>query len=68
MVTVKLEVHGMTCDHCEASVVKALKKLEGVSNIEVSRYENYAQFTIDEQKVNREQVKQAIEAIGFQVR
>ncbi|MCX7834671.1 MAG: cation transporter [bacterium] len=67
MKTIKLEVRGMTCAHCEESVIKALKKINGITEIEVNRFENYAQFRLDETKANQEQVKQAIEAIGFQV-
>jgi copper chaperone len=32
-----LNVSGMTCGHCEAAVGKAIKSIEGVSAVEVSR-------------------------------
>jgi copper chaperone len=34
---ITLNVSGMTCGHCEAAVSKALKSIEGVKAVEVSR-------------------------------
>jgi copper chaperone len=34
---ITLNVSGMTCGHCEAAVSKALKSIEGVKTVEVSR-------------------------------
>lgn len=67
MKTIELKIEGMTCDHCEMTVKKALSKLPGVSNIEVSRFEKNAKFTADENQFNMSEAKSAIEAIGFQL-
>lgn len=38
----ELKVEGMTCNHCKASVEKALKNVAGVENAEVNLQEGKA--------------------------
>lgn len=62
MTTVKIK--GMSCQHCVASVTKAMTALEGVSDVEVDLQKGTATFngTID-----RKTLQQAIEKIGFEL-
>ena len=60
-----VQVEGMSCNHCKANVEKALRQLEGVTDVEVDlqtgRCVLHGQTTAAE-------ARQAVEAIGFTVR
>jgi copper chaperone CopZ len=59
-----LEIEGMTCDHCVASVREALA---GVSNAVVQSVE-IGRATVDAgPEATREQLVGAVEAVGFDV-
>ena len=60
-----IKVQGMSCGHCTAAVTKALENIEGVTNVTVDLQTATAEWQ-EEQPVDREQVKQAILAIGFE--
>ncbi|WP_461210743.1 heavy-metal-associated domain-containing protein [Desulfocurvus sp. DL9XJH121] len=62
----KLQVNGMSCGHCTASVTEALSKVPGVSGVDVSLEDKAATFEAAP-SVNEDQVKAAITAIGFEV-
>ena len=62
MVTVSIK--GMSCQHCVASVKKALEALDGISHVEVDLEKNEARYEGD---VGAEVVKEAITKIGFEV-
>ncbi len=67
MQTVTLGVSGMTCGGCVRSVTKVLSGLEGVVRADVSLEQKRAQVDFDPQKVNVDQLKQAIEDAGYEV-
>ena len=60
-----VQVEGMSCNHCKANVEKALRQLEGVTDVEVDlqtgRCVLHGQTTAAE-------ARKAVEAIGFTVR
>jgi Cu2+-exporting ATPase len=56
--TVKIE--GMMCEHCEASVKKALLKIDGIENAEVSHTAGTAVITLSKD-VDEAVIKEAIE-------
>ncbi len=60
----KIQVKGMSCQHCVAAVKEALEKISGISQVTVSLEENQASY---EGEISKEQAKEAIEAIGFEV-
>ncbi len=60
--TIKIE--GMTCQHCVMAVKKELQKLE-LQNLDVKIGE--ASFELDENKVNEQSIKSAIEEAGYVV-
>ncbi len=58
-----VEVKGMHCANCVASVTKALSAIPGVSDVSVSLEKGQATFAGD---VDAETIKQAIEKVGFE--
>ena len=62
MATVKIK--GMSCQHCVASVTKALSELPGVSNVKVDLAKGEANY---DGEIAIETVKTAISRIGFEV-
>lgn len=64
MKTMKIE--GMMCGHCEAAVKRALEKLDGVANADVSHTEGTAVLSLSHE-VSDEVLKETIEAIDYKV-
>lgn len=62
----KLEIEGMSCTHCTASVAEALAKVPGVNGVAVSLDDKVATFSSDG-TADEEQIKKAVTAIGFSV-
>ena len=58
-------VKGMNCAHCQASVTKALKGVDGVAEAQVSLEKNQAHVTYDPAKASPDQLAQAVEQAGF---
>lgn len=61
---VKLNIEGMTCNHCVMNVKKAIEKIEGTSNVNVVLQDNAAYF---EGTADVEKVKLSIEDVGYKV-
>jgi copper chaperone len=68
MMTITLQVQGMTCGHCKAAVTSALQELDGVKNVEVHLQEGTVDVDYDETKVSLEKLKEAIEEQGYDVK
>ncbi|ADI27606.1 Copper chaperone CopZ [Geobacillus stearothermophilus] len=68
MMTITLQVQGMTCGHCKAAVTNALQALDGVSRVEVHLQEGTVDVEYDETKVSVEKLKEAIEEQGYDVK
>ena len=64
MTTIK--VQGMSCQHCVASVTKALSDLDGVTDVRVSLEKGEATFN-EKSPVAEQTIKDAITKIGFEV-
>ncbi len=60
MTTIKIK--GMSCQHCAASVQKALEALPGLSQIQVNVEKGEASFT---GQADADILKKAIDGIGF---
>ncbi len=60
-----LKIEGMHCGNCSASVEKALAAIDGISAVTVDLEKKEAAFQND--GVDRETLKAAIDAIGFDV-
>lgn len=63
--TVTLSVTGMTCAACPITIKKALKKVEGVENIEVSLEKKEALVTFDDAKTTVEALLEATKNAGY---
>jgi len=63
-----LNVEGMSCAHCKSSVEGALKNLDGVSTAEANVDDGKVNVTYDDSKVSLEDVKEAIEDQGYDVK
>ena len=62
---VTIPVEGLTCATCSITVRRALKKMDGIKNIEPGPHENEAVITYDAAKVKPEQMVEAIGKVGF---
>jgi copper chaperone len=67
MTQIQLDVKGMTCGHCKASVTGALEELDGVKSVKVDLEGGKADVEYDESKVSVEQMKEAVEEQGYDV-
>ena len=63
----KIEIDGMTCNHCVQKVKDALMRINGVKKVEVNLKEKTATFSCDE-KVADSQIISAILNAGFIVK
>ena len=64
MSTVK--VKGMSCQHCVASVTKALSEIEGITDVQVNLEKGEATYN-EQNPVSMDTIKDAITKIGFEV-
>ena len=62
-----LSVEGMSCNHCKASVEKALKTLEGVEQARVDLQKAQVEVEFDPEKISEEELRGAVTAAGYQV-
>lgn len=62
-----IKVEGMSCNHCKESVEKALRALPGVMSAEVHLASNTVQVKFDHHKSSLQEIKDAVENIGFTV-
>lgn len=55
-------VEGMKCEHCEAHVAEALKKIPGVTDVKADRTKKDA-IVVSESGISEEQAKAAVESV-----
>ena len=60
----RINIEGMSCSHCTASVEKALNAVKGISKIDVSLQGKYAEIEGD---FNLQDAEAAIENAGYTV-
>lgn len=60
-----VEVKGMSCQHCVASVEKALSGIEGVTDVKVSLEDASATYE-ESEPVDEAKIKEIINKIGFE--
>lgn len=63
-----LNVEGMSCMHCVNAVKSSVGALPGVSKVEVDLPAKKVQVTYDDAKVKLENIKDAIEDAGYEVK
>ena len=67
MENVTLNVQGMTCGGCVASVTRVLKAVPGVSEVAVTLEPGVANVTFDPARTQATALRAAIEDAGFDV-
>ena len=63
-----LNVEGMSCTHCENSVIKAVGTLNGVSKVNVDLKAKRVTVEYDSEKVDIQTIKDTIEDQGYDVK
>ena len=63
---IRLRIDGMMCEHCEATVKKALESIAGVTSAAVSHQDGIAVVQTDG-SVSLDEMKQAVEAEDYKV-
>lgn len=63
-----INIGGMHCDMCVASIEKGLKELEGIVSVEVSLNDSTAVVSFDNSKVDNTKIEKAIEARGYTIK
>jgi copper chaperone len=66
MENAKLRVDGMTCSGCVRSVTKALAKVPGVADVNVSLGDRTAHVKFDPTRVNRAAIRKAVIDAGYE--
>ena len=61
----KINVSGMTCNHCKQSVTDAVLSIENVSDVNIDL--DSGNVFISGENINMEKLYQAIEKIGFKI-
>ena len=61
-----IKIKGMSCQHCVASVTKALTAIAGIGDVKVDLEKGEATFT-ENSPVSQNTIKDAITKIGFEV-
>lgn len=63
----RINVEGMSCNHCVNAVKTAVEAIDGVSSVEVSLENNTASVEFDPAKTNVDEIKFAIGEEGYGV-
>ena len=61
----QFDVTGMTCAACQANVTRAVSKLDGVEDVDVSLLSNSMKVTFDDSKVDSQMICQVVSKIGY---
>ena len=65
MKTDKFNIQGMTCSSCSAHVERAVKKLQGIKNVNVNLLSNNMIVEYDENSTNKDIIIAAVEEAGY---
>lgn len=63
--TVTLDIEGMTCGQCAASINTALKKIEGVRKIDINFEQKGGTVEYDPAKVSEKTIVETVNKTGF---
>ena len=64
---IELQVSGMMCEHCEASVEKALKQVEGVTEVNADHNTGTVKVTMN-REIPEELLNQAVIDAGYEIK
>ncbi|WP_028778458.1 copper ion binding protein [Shimazuella kribbensis] len=62
-----LSVNGMSCNHCVHAIEQAVGEIDGTKEIKVELAKKEVSVTFDDQKVNLDQIVDAIQEEGYVV-
>lgn len=65
--TVKLNVEGMSCNHCVNAIMQAVGTMDGVNQVVVSLEEKTVTAEFDPGKTSEQQIKDAITDQGYDI-
>ena len=60
-----LGIEGMTCDNCVKTLTRALKRVNGIKDVQVDRENARATITFDTTKADMAALHEAIEKSGY---
>lgn len=63
-----IEITGMTCGHCEKTITRVVKNINGVLQVSASFPKKQAEVIIDADKADMKEIKKAIEYEGYKVK
>lgn len=63
-----IQLETLTCPSCLQKIENAVKNLEGIETVKVLFNASKAKVTHDENIVTKEDIKNAIEAVGYEVK
>lgn len=61
----KFDIQGMTCSSCQAHVEKAVKKLDGIENVNVNLLSNNMVVEFNEKKIDDKTIIDAVVQAGY---
>ena len=67
METITMNVNGMTCGGCVASVTRVLKAVPGVADVAVTLHPGAAKVVFDAARTSAPALRAAIEDAGYEV-
>ncbi len=65
MKTEKFQITGMTCAACQANITRAMNKLEGMDEVNVSLLANQMTVSFDEEQLDSAAIIKAVRGIGY---
>ncbi len=66
LVTVIINIDGMTCNGCENAIIKSITSLDGVQKAEASYSEGIAKVTFDTTSTSIKSISEAITQTGYE--
>lgn len=61
----RIKIEGMMCEHCEATVTRAISAIDGVSDVKVIIADQQAIVTYDPERTKIEAIKVAVREAGY---
>lgn len=68
VVLATINIGGMSCDMCVASIEKGVKELNGIVSVAVSLNDSNAMVSYDKSKVDMAKIEKAIEGRGYTIK
>ncbi|OPY21494.1 MAG: putative copper-exporting P-type ATPase A [Methanomethylovorans sp. PtaU1.Bin093] len=62
-----ININGMMCGHCQATVEKAIKAVKGVKNVKVDLEKKQAAVEYDDAATDMSKIKKAVTDAGYEV-